>query len=673
MATTTVSNYIHSRIVTSIIDNSIVEESVTVPVNFVLFQPYFSDEGEDGHVIQWEYETDFTKKNGTPNLARHGQQIYNALQWLKGGGKVLGLRLTATDAKPAFAVLNIRTKEVDISLPDTANTEDEDAVVTVKGLKISPTFTEVPASLLSETILSLSESLQMKQVLNSVKSSSAVPSTTGWTNHFITVFKAMGKGKYGNNLGIFFQLDQTREEDLEDSRRYFYSVYKKDSKGNIQQQVSAKSLSLNPDAVDSTGTVSEFLDTVLKSSDYQKLYTGISAYTSETDYEDLIELFGKYTGAVKSTADTSVILSEAQDANFIDFLSLIDRTGSSYKRFIPADTTDATAFATANDTADVDFSQVAFLMGGTDGNLDISNYEYGPGKQYATKRAAEDAIKEIRDGLMYDAYAGRIDANILSPYKYQISAVIDANNGSDVKKQMVYLCRNRNDIVAYLDCNFSASVDAAINFKKVYLTGFTDWNASVWPQSGVAYDGYNLKNIDVTYCYDVAYKLPYLRNNTGPNRLMAGTTKGLVATMNSLNWYPDEDQKTDLLKNQMNYVEEVRLNQYAIMSSRTMYEKRLSYLAVLRNAHCICEAVYVGRQILTDLRFEEDPKIAMTKAKEQITRNLSYLITNGPVERLTVVATQSQQEAYENAARVTIEMKFTDFIQTWYFDVVAAR
>ena len=108
MATTTVSNYIHSRIVTSIIDNSIVEESVTVPVNFVLFQPYFSDEGEDGHVIQWEYETDFTKKNGTPNLARHGQQIYNALQWLKGGGKVLGLRLTATDAKPAFAVLKTK-------------------------------------------------------------------------------------------------------------------------------------------------------------------------------------------------------------------------------------------------------------------------------------------------------------------------------------------------------------------------------------------------------------------------------------------------------------------------------------------------------------------------------------------------------------------------------------
>ena len=673
MATSTVSNYIHSRIVTNIIDHSIVEESVTVPISFVLFQPYFSDEGEDGHVISWDYETDFTKKNGKPDLERHGQSIYNALQWLKGGGKVLGLRLTATDAKPAFAALNIRTKEVEIELPDTANSGNPDAKVKVKGLKISPTFTEVPVNLLGETVLSLSDSLQMKQILNSVKSSPDVAKTDGWTNHFITLFKASGKGKYGNNLGIFFQLDQTREEDLEDARRYFYTVYRKDPRGNIVQQTPAKSLSLDPLAVDSTGTVSEFIDTVLKSNDYRKTYTGIGVYTSETAYRELIDLFGKYTDAVVSEADSGVTLSTAQQAKFIDFLSLIDRAGKSYKRFIPADTEDAKEFYAASDTPDIDFSKVAFLKGGTDGNIDIGNYTWGSGQTYATKKAAMDAIKEIRDNLMYDAYAGKIDANILSPYKYQISAVIDANNGSDVKKQMVYLCRNRNDIVAYLDCNFAPSVSAAINFKKVYLTGFTDWNASCWPQSGTAYDGYNLKNIDVTYCYDIAYKLPYLRNNTGPNRFMAGTTKGLVATMSSLNWYPDEDQKTELLKNQINYVEEVRLKQYAIMTSRTLYEKRLSYLAVLRNAHCICEAVYIGRQILTDLRFEEDPKIAMTKAKEQITRNLSYLITNGPVERLTVVTTQSQQEAYENAARATIEMKFTDFIQTWYFDIVAAR
>ena len=286
MATQSVSNYIHSRIVTSIIDHSIVEEQVTVPINFVLFQPYFSDKGEDGHVIQWEYETEFVKKNGNPNSTKHGLQIYNAIQWLKGGGKVLGLRVTASDAKPAFGVINIRTKEVNISMKDTGDTSEEGSNVTVKALKISPTFTAVPDALISETVLSLPEALQMKQIMNSMKSSAAVPSTDGWTNHFITIFKVNGKGKYGNNYGVFFQLDQTREEDLEDARRYFYAVYEQDSKGNLNRQVSAKSLSLCPEAVDSTGTVSEFIDTVLKSDDYVKEFTGITSYTSEYNYNE---------------------------------------------------------------------------------------------------------------------------------------------------------------------------------------------------------------------------------------------------------------------------------------------------------------------------------------------------------------------------------------------------
>ncbi len=80
------------------------------------------------------------------------------------------------------------------------------------------------------------------------------------------------------------------------------------------------------------------------------------------------------------------------------------------------------------------------------------------------------------------------------------------------------------------------------------------------------------------------------------------------------------------------------------MSNRTMYLARLSYLAVIRNCHAICEAIWVGRQILTDLRFEEEPGAAMVKANEQVTRNLQYLKTNGPVERLTVTTCQRSKE-----------------------------
>lgn len=671
--TDNVSNYIHSRVVTEVIDNSIVEASVTVPVDFVLFQPYFSDEGDDGFVQSHEYETNFVAKTGKPNIKKHGQQIYNAIQWLRGGGKVLGLRLTAEDAKPSFGVLNIRTKPVaDLSV----KSDDETPVTaTTTGLMISPTFVAVPDSVLTDTVLGLPEKLQMKQISNAMQGITSANGGTkapGWTDHFITVFKMRGKGKFGNNYGVALSLDQTREEDLEDSRRYFYTVFKKDSSGNVTVKASATSVSFNPVATDTSGTVSEYLDTVIESDTYKKSFSSLAVYTNEDCYDDLLTLFAEYTGAVTGAGGAVVVAAE--EAKDIDFMTLTSKKSKAYKRFLPISADELTAMTTSNDASDIDFADYnAYLMGGSDGSLDSSKYEYGTGKTYATKSDAQAALAAVKTALLAKAYQGKIDSNILSPYKYQISAVIDANNDSTVKKEMIYLCRKRLDIVAYVDCNQAASCAAAIAFRNTVLTGFYDYNASFWCQSGVAWDSYNLQNIDVTMCYEVAYKMPYLRKNYGPNRLMAGTDKGNITQLKSINWIPDEDQKTELLKAQLNYVEEVRLNQFAVMSNRTAYLKRLSYLAVIRNVHAMCEAIWVGRQILTDLRFEEDPITAQTEARESITRNLQYLITNGPVERLTVKTEQTTQDAYENAASAYIEMKFKDFIHTWKFYVVAAR
>jgi hypothetical protein len=667
-------NYIHSRVATDVIDNSIVEEQVVVPIDFVLFQPYTSPEGFDSKVRKWTQETAFVRGNGTPLFNRDGQHIYNCVQWLKGGATVLGLRVVAENSTPAFGVINIRTKPTTVSIP-----VEGGSPVTVPGLMISPCLSAVPNSILTPTILKLSEPTLLKQILTVMNGQPA--SVSGWDDHYLTVFKVRGTGVFGNNYGVNIQLDSTREEDLEDGRRYFYNVYKKDTKGNITLQADTYSLSFNPAAVDPTGSVSEFIDTVVTSSGYIKKFDGIAVYTYDDVWDDLVKLFENYCGEVTDGTSAENIISEKQDPIFIDVFSLLDRSVSAYKRFVPPDETELLALE-ASGYPDTDFSlQSNFFAGGDDGDLDKSRYivgtappDYtGPNKYYSTKSEMNAAYNAVKNELIRKAYAGEIDPAILSEYKYQISAVVDSNNLDDVKKEMIYLCRRRLDIIAYLDCGLMASCDAAINYRKTMLTGFQDWNASVWGQFGTAWDSYNKRNIDVPYTFDLAYKIPFLRVQYGPNKLMAGTKKGKVETMGELAWYPDEDQKTELLQNQINYVEEIRLGQYAIMSNRTLNLKRLSYLAVIRNTHAIGEAIWVGRQILTDLRFEEDPNIAMVAAQEQISRNLQYLKTDGPVERMTVKAEQTQQDKYENAAAIYLEMKFTDFIHTWKFHVVAAR
>lgn len=666
------SNYIHSRIITRVIDNSIVDEVTTIPVDFVLFQPFFSDEGVDGSVRSFDYETQFVAEVGAPSLKKHGQQIYNAIQWLKGGGRVLGLRLTAEDSAPAFGVINIRTKPI----ADLEISSDDETPVTANttGLMISPTFVPVPTSLIPQSVLDLPESLMMKQISNALQGTTeGRTSAAGWTDHYLTVVKMRGNGAFGRRYGINISLDQTREEDIEDSRRYFYGVVKKDSYGNVVSKADVRSVSFNSGAVDASETVSEYLDTVVASDEYRNRFAGFAIYTNEDCYDELLELFEAYTGEVVG-GPTSSIVSPAEEARNIDFMYLTNKKAKPYKRFVPISEAEIAALDTAGDAPDMDFSSGVYLQGGDDGALDPSRYVVGTGPgQFATKAEAKAALELVKTDLLVKAYQGKIDSNILSPYKYQISAVVDAGNPADVKKEMVYLCRSRLDIVSYLDCGHAASCAAAIQYRQTVLNGFQDYNLSIWAQSGVAWDAYTKQNIDVTYCYDIAYKMPHLRKNYGPNRLMAGTDKGAIQTVKTLNWIPDEAQKTELLKNQLNYVEEVRLNQFAIMSNRTAYLKRLSYLAVIRNVHAICEAIWVGRQVLTDLRFEEDPAIAQIKAKEAITRNLGYLQANGPVERLTVKTEQTVQDAYENAASAYIEMKFKDFIHTWKFNVVAAR
>jgi len=721
-------NYIHSRVTTAIIDNSIVDEVTTTPIGFVLFQPYISQKGMDGKVRRFLNETDYVRRSGVPRITRDGQHIYNGIQWLKGGGTLLGLRVTADNAKPAFAVLNIRTKPSTVTLTSasarligegeefklnqigsfngklykctvettvvpaggavagsvylTDNFQElGDVNLQIPTLKISPTICGVPDSFLNMATLGLSEPLMLKQLLTRLNGTTS-DAGNGWTNNYLTIFKLRGSGKFGNNYSVSLTLDQTREEDLEDGRRYFYSIFEKDDKGNIALAATGSTISVafNPDAVDSTGTVSEFIDTKITDTDYIKKIDNIGILTSDDTWESLQRQFEPYCDEVKDATGT-LILSEAQDPRFIDFISLADRSGKPYVRFInPAE--EDLVFFDNKKQPDMDLSASDnFFVGGDDGDLDRDRYVVGTKdpsvndnlKYYASKKEADEAYDAVKNELFRRAYAGEIDSNILSPYKYQISAVIDAANVDAVKKEMIYFCRKRLDVMAYIDCGFIASCSAAINYKKTVLNGLQDWQSSLWPQSGVAWDAYNRRNIDVTYCYDIAFKLPWLRANYGPNRLMAGTEKGILQTMTSLSWYPDEDQKTELIKEQMNYVEEVRLNQYAIMSVRTMYLKRLSYLAVIRNCHAVCEAIWVGRQILTDLRFEEKPEIAMVKAKEKVGRDLAYLQMNGPVERMTIKTEQTLQDKYDNAASLYIEMKFTDFIQTWNFYVVAAR
>lgn len=657
MAKSNPATYIHSRVMTEVIDRSIVTPEITVPVDFVLFAPFFSDKGKDSVLLPWDNETIFVEKNGEPNERKHGQAIYNAINFMRGGGRVLGLRLMPSDAKYAYGVLNIRTRLVEDY--EFLDPEDPDTVLyTADIMEISPTMSPLPSGITIPE--GLVEEQKLKLIAKTLQGSTYKDAGDGWVNNYLTVFKCKGRGKYGNDMGIKLSLNVTLDEDIEDARRYYLEMGEKNKTGLWVNKSDVWNISFLSTSTDLTGTVSEYMDTVIASDTFKDIYNEISAYTSEDCYEALIASFTPLCTAL-DPADPDEYVEEAKN---IDFLFLVDKEGNKYKKFVePLDPADI-----PSNGADTDFSFTGgYLQGGSDGGLDSANYD----PLVTTDIPA--AIADVKEELLVQAFRGEIAPDILSLYKYQINVILDANFPIDVKKEMVYLARTRLDVVPYLDCGFAATVESAINFRKQNFADITDYLGNFWGQSGQAYDSYTKKYLDFTYIYDIAYKLPFNRRYIGPNKLMAGVAKGEVMTMKNLSWIPSEDQKTDLLRATINYVEEIRLDQYAIMSNRTTYPYRLSYLSSIRNVQAITEAIWIARQILTDLRFEEDANATMVKAKEAILRNCQYLQLNGPVERMDCKVMQTLQDKYENSARAYLEMKFKDYIETWRFYVVAVR
>ena len=97
-------SYLHPHMQTSIVDNSVVLPEQAA-VGTVMFMPYFSSRGVDGEIRLYNSYSEFLLENGTPNFKKHGQAIYNVLQFLSSGGSVYGMRVVPKDAKKASVVL----------------------------------------------------------------------------------------------------------------------------------------------------------------------------------------------------------------------------------------------------------------------------------------------------------------------------------------------------------------------------------------------------------------------------------------------------------------------------------------------------------------------------------------------------------------------------------------
>lgn len=122
-----------------------------------------------------------------------------------------------------------------------------------------------------------------------------------------------------------------------------------------------------------------------------------------------------------------------------------------------------------------------------------------------------DATAEAATTAAYvKAFSGELDKTVLSSIRIPADILLDAGYPMEVKRVLAKLALARNDCELYLDCGMldSLSNDKFEDLKRVYIEEFSDRGISINPQIYTVKDIHTKRKTDVTITYLLAQDLP---------------------------------------------------------------------------------------------------------------------------------------------------------------------
>ena len=232
--------------VVSVIQN----ENVTYQTsssNLKLFSAFVSEKGVDNKVQKATTTSEYSAKYGSINLKKYGQEGYNNMNWLAGGGEISCLRVMPDNAGFSHAFLNIQTRVETKSVLDKDGNKIEYDDVTLR-----PTICFTDTNNTTETLL--------EYELDKDRTDYTVD---GYKNHLLFTVYPEGRGKYYNKLGFRITLN-TQYDDMYDFRVYNFEVVEYSDNNVADIKEGPFYVSFNPDAL-SYSNESLFIEDVINS------------------------------------------------------------------------------------------------------------------------------------------------------------------------------------------------------------------------------------------------------------------------------------------------------------------------------------------------------------------------------------------------------------------------
>ena len=603
--------YLHPYIQTNIFDNSeIYDNSVSGPTT--LFQPYFSERGVSDELESFSNLSDFLKAKGYPNFRKYGQSMYNIINWLKGGGRVVGIRLTADNATYANAGLNVKTKVEETTVQVT----DSEGNVVYESDGVTPqTTTEKEVLIKLETVtlpqMEIKDNESIQLMLDEYEGQ---VDDEGYTSHILLLFASKGKGSYGNNISVRITENKSGNNTY-NFKMYNLTVVHTKENGSVRLVEGPTSVSLYPDAM-SLGGSSLLIQQIIE--DY---FTELFCFYNTTAYDDICDvIMGVYGDVYDNTGEIDLLYG---DDNIT-----VDDTGAK------------SLFSYSG----------LYFENGSDGDL------------YSPKTTA----RSVQEQLLINCFNGTITSDVYDKKRFPFDVVLDFNTSPSVKLAINDFVNQRGDCICMLDTGELSNANSTVNWKRSNLV-IDDYLSSIWSQMFVVFDQYTAQDIYVTPTYFLANKIPTNDNNYGVQYPFVGPNRGIIAGFKSLNWTPNEEQKEALYENRINYIEQNYRNT-RFMGQLTAQSKTTS-LSDINHVRVMLQIVRSVEELMENYIFEMATETTMANINASLANLLSTYITNGACTTCEGTCTQTVLEREEKIAHVTINLVFTDVIERIVIDI----
>jgi hypothetical protein len=507
-------------------------------------------------------------------------------------------------------------------------------------------------------------------------------------------FLPKGSGPWYNNLAVSLSYESSYDDTYPDWSMFTLSIIEKFNGSEIVRE--SFDVALDPDAISGTKE-SLFIENVINK--YSSYLTCVSNYDNLVNFIETKMAITDSAGDVVKDAEGNTILpivdkvikyifnritlDELNASIFGDDYAIGEYSEYAYTDILSAIGYDANLChldtTLTDSTGEVAYSEpfvskFYFKTLDTNATYYLAGGSRGNGWGYETIDPATDELvtTSTLDDALIRAYTGQTDPLITSVNSCVFDIVLDADYSVGVKTAMSELSAlTRNDCITILDMNHDCANASQAVAKRKDQMQFNTYYTSIFSQSLKIDDVWTGKPVKVTPTYFLASKIPLNDSAYTEVYNFVGPRRGIISGYREVSWIPSEPEKTELYKNQINYIEEEEGS--ILFATENTSQKVTSPLSMI---HAVRALLKLKRQMerasrIYRMEFAGADNIGLLQ--QDLNRIAGDKVLGGGFDYITPIVSQSAYDRQQKICRVKVDLAFTSIMERFVFEFVVNR